>query len=75
MIRACCNSVANIAVFQLQDVLGLGSAHRMNTPGTVSDQNWSWRFDWPMLGTEPGRVLGLISAASGRAPIELVKLP
>ena len=75
MIRACCNSVANIAVFQLQDVLGLGSAHRMNTPGTVSDRNWSWRFDWPMLGTEPGRVLGLISAASGRAPIELVHLP
>ncbi len=75
MIRACCNSVANVAVFQLQDVLGLGSAHRMNTPGTVGDQNWSWRFDWRMLGTESGRVLGLISAASGRAPFELVKLP
>ncbi|MFL6700139.1 MAG: 4-alpha-glucanotransferase [Vitreoscilla sp.] len=75
MIRACCNSVANVAVFQLQDVLGLGSAHRMNTPGTVSDRNWSWRFDWSMLGSEPGRVLGLISAASGRAPFELVRLP
>ena len=75
MIRACCNSVANVAVFQLQDVLGLGSAHRMNTPGTVSDRNWSWRFDWDMLGSEPGRVLGLISAASGRAPFELVQLP
>ena len=75
MIRACCNSVANIAIFQLQDVLGLGSEHRMNTPGSVGDQNWSWRFDWPMLGSEPGRVLGLISAASGRAPFELVKLP
>ena len=75
MIRACCNSVANIAVFQLQDVLGLGSAHRMNTPGTVGDQNWSWRFDWGMLGSEPGRVLGLISAASGRAPFGLVHLP
>jgi len=75
MIRACCNSVANIAVFPLQDVLGLGSAHRMNTPGTVSDRNWSWRFDWSMLGSEPGRVLGLISAASGRAPFELVRIP
>jgi 4-alpha-glucanotransferase len=75
MIRACCNSVANVAVFQLQDVLGLGSAHRMNTPGTVSHQNWSWRFDWGMLGSEPGRVLGLISAASGRAAFQLVNLP
>ena len=44
-------------------------------PGTVSDRNWSWRFDWDMLGTEPGRVLGLISAASGRAPFELAHLP
>ena len=75
MIRACCNSVANVAIFQLQDVLGLGFEHRMNTPGTVGDQNWSWRFDWPMLGSEAGRVLGLISAASGRAPLALARLP
>jgi 4-alpha-glucanotransferase len=75
MIRACCNSIANVAVFQLQDVLGLGSAHRMNTPGTVGDANWSWRFDWPMLGTEAARVLGLITAASGRGPFELLRLP
>jgi 4-alpha-glucanotransferase len=75
MIRACCNSVANIAVFPLQDVLGLGSEHRMNTPGTVGDHNWSWRFDWPMLGAEPTRVLGLITAASGRGPFGLLRLP
>ena len=75
MIRACCNSVANIAIFPLQDVLGLGSEHRMNTPGTVGDHNWSWRFDWPMLGAEPTRVLGLITAASGRGPFELLRLP
>jgi 4-alpha-glucanotransferase len=47
----------------------------MNTPGTVSDRNWSWRFDWGMLGSEPGRVLGLISTASGRAPFGLVRIP
>ena len=75
MIRACCNSVANIAIFQLQDVLGLGSSHRMNTPGSVGDHNWSWRFDWPMLDAEPARVLGLITAASGRGPFELLRLP
>ena len=75
MIRACCNSVANIAVFQLQDVLGLASLHRMNTPGSVGEQNWSWRFDWAMLGAEPARVLGLITAASGRGAFELLRLP
>ena len=42
MIRACCNSVANMAVFPLQDVLGLGSEARMNTPG-VGKGNWRWR--------------------------------
>ena len=75
MIRACCNSVANIAVFPLQDVLGLDGAHRMNMPGTIGAQNWTWRFHWDWLGSELARVLGLISAASGRAPIALLSLP
>ena len=75
MIRACCNSVANMAVYQLQDVLGLGLAHRMNTPGTVGDHNWTWRFEWGMVDVEATRVLGLITAASGRARFELGGLP
>ncbi len=66
MIRAASNSVAAMAVFPMQDVLGLGSAQRMNTPGTMGDANWTWRLRWDMLGSEPGRVLGLIAAASGR---------
>ena len=74
MIRACCNSVANLAVFPLQDVLGLGSSHRMNIPGVLGG-NWGWRFSWAMLGKDAGRVLGLITAASGRGPIELLHLP
>ena len=74
MIRACCNSVANTVVFPLQDVLGLPSSHRMNIPGVLGG-NWGWRFSWGMVGSEPARVLGLISAASGRAPIELLQLP
>jgi hypothetical protein len=28
-----------------------------------------------MVGNEPGRVLGLITAAGGRGPIELLHLP
>ena len=75
MIRAAANSVANLAIFPLQDVLGLGAAHRMNIPGTLGAHNWSWRFDWPMVGPEPGRVLGLIAAASGRGPFKLLRLP
>jgi 4-alpha-glucanotransferase len=74
MIRAACNSVAHMAVFPLQDVMGLDSSHRMNLPGTLGGTNWVWRFDWEMLGSEAGRVLGVISAASGRGPIALLRL-
>jgi 4-alpha-glucanotransferase len=74
MIRAASNSVANMAVFPLQDVLGLDASHRMNLPGST-EGNWAWRFEWRMVGNEPGRVLGLITAASGRGPIELLHLP
>ena len=72
MIRAACNSVANMAIFPMQDVLGLDGSHRMNTPGTPT-ANWSWRFEWGMVGSEPARVLGLMTAASGRGPFELLE--
>jgi 4-alpha-glucanotransferase len=72
MIQAACNSVAYLAVFPLQDILGLDETHRMNIPGTMIG-NWAWRFDWAMVGDEPGRMLGKIAAASGRAPVELLQ--
>jgi 4-alpha-glucanotransferase len=41
-------SKANLAIIPMQDILGLGAEHRMNTPGTM-DKNWHWRFDWAQL--------------------------
>ncbi|HLY17850.1 MAG TPA: 4-alpha-glucanotransferase [Bryobacteraceae bacterium] len=41
-IRALMASVANTVLFPLQDVLGLGSEARMNTPAVPSG-NWRWR--------------------------------
>lgn len=43
LIRAAWTSVADIAVATLQDVLGLPSEARTNTPG-VSEGNWRWRL-------------------------------
>ena len=43
LIRAAMASVADMAIFPLQDVLGLGSEARMNLPGTTGD-NWTWRY-------------------------------
>ena len=42
-IRAAQNSVAELALVPLQDVLGLGSQARMNTP-SMNGGNWKWRF-------------------------------
>ena len=49
VIRETWRSAARLAVAPLQDVLGLGSDARMNTPGTPSG-NWRWRA--------PGRLDG-----------------
>ena len=42
MMRAAWASVADLAVMQMQDLLGLGSEARMNIPSTVGT-NWKWR--------------------------------
>ncbi len=47
-IRCILESVADLAVVPLQDLLGLDSRARMNTPGTVQG-NWSWTFEWAQL--------------------------
>ena len=75
MVRAAANSVSRLAIYPLQDVLGLGAEHRMNLPGSLGEHNWTWRFGWDQVGPEPGRVLGLITAASGRGPFGLLPLP
>jgi 4-alpha-glucanotransferase len=41
-------SNANTFVVPLQDLLGLGSEARMNTPG-VAGGNWQWRFSWDQI--------------------------
>ena len=45
LIRAALASRARLAILPMQDILGLGTQNRMNTPGT-SGGNWNWRFSW-----------------------------
>lgn len=42
MMRAAWASAADLAVMQMQDLLGLGSEARMNIPSTLGG-NWMWR--------------------------------
>lgn len=51
LMYAALASVANLAVVPMQDVLRLGSADRMNTPGTTVG-NWHWRYDWAQLNED-----------------------
>ena len=51
LIHSALGSVANLAVIPMQDILELGSEHRMNTPGTVNG-NWTWRFRWEQVTPE-----------------------
>ncbi|TAK61084.1 4-alpha-glucanotransferase [Methylobacter sp.] len=51
LIHAALASVANLAVIPMQDILELGSEHRMNIPGTM-EGNWRWRFQWDQLSHE-----------------------
>jgi 4-alpha-glucanotransferase len=48
LIRLAFSSVADTAMIPLQDLLNLGSAARLNTPGTASG-NWAWRYDPKLL--------------------------
>lgn len=49
LLQSVWRSPARIAMFPLQDLMGLGSEARMNTPGTVLDSNWTWRFSWDQI--------------------------
>ncbi|HUN94376.1 MAG TPA: 4-alpha-glucanotransferase [Burkholderiaceae bacterium] len=64
MVRAACASVARLAIYPLQDVLGLDASHRMNTPALTGC--WTWRFEWNMVGPEPGKRLAEMAACYGR---------
>lgn len=65
LIRLAVSSVADTAIIPLQDVLGLGSEARMNTPGTATG-NWGWRYREEQLSEEPRRRLADLTAAYGR---------
>ena len=51
LIRAACASVADTAIYPMQDVLGLDGSHRMNFPGK-GEGNWAWRFAWAQVAPE-----------------------
>jgi 4-alpha-glucanotransferase len=67
-IRAVYASVGDTALVPLQDVLGLSSEARMNTPATTSG-NWAWRFPAGALDGELSARLRRLAELYGRHPV------
>lgn len=66
-IRAAQSSPGCISVMPLQDVLGLGSEARMNTP-SLDGGNWRWRFQENQLNGGHASKLALLAEVSDRLP-------
>lgn len=67
-LRTAYASVSNLAIIPLQDLLGLGSTARFNSPGQA-EGNWSWRFQSSELATlltRSGPFLKDLAALYGR---------
>ena len=73
-LRAAQCSTASMSIIPLQDVLGLGSEARMNTP-SLHGGNWRWRFDSGRLTSELAGKLALLAELSDRLPKPFAAIP
>lgn len=48
LIKAAMDTQSKLVIVPMQDILSLGTEHRMNTPGTI-ENNWAWQFEWNAL--------------------------
>lgn len=69
LIRLAYGSVAETVIVPLQDVLGLGSETRLNSPG-VADGNWAWRVRDDQLSAEHATRLRETAETYGRTRVE-----
>jgi 4-alpha-glucanotransferase len=65
MVEFTLKANANTSIIPMQDVLGLDSSARMNTPGTVGG-NWEWRMASGMLTQEIKQQLRQLTDNSNR---------
>ena len=66
VIRKVEESVASLAILPIQDVLSLGTAARMNKPGTTKG-NWIWRMEADQLDSQLSDKLSSITKLFGRS--------
>lgn len=66
-IRAAQGSPACLSVVPVQDILGLGSEARMNTP-SLHGGNWRWRLQENQLNGDVASKMALLAEVSDRLP-------
>ena len=66
LIQLAMMSVANTALFPMQDILGLGQEARMNQPSSA-EKNWEWRMLPEQLTSAPAEKLLELTETYGRA--------
>ncbi len=65
LIRKVEESVAQLAILPMQDLLGLASSARTNTPGTIKG-NWIWRMKANQIKPSQGKKLLELTRLFGR---------
>lgn len=66
VIRAGYASSADLAIFQMQDYLGLDNDARMNIPSTIGGRNWRWRLTENQLTPELAQTMRTFTQLYGR---------
>ena len=67
LIHTAAQKGADMVIFPMQDVLGLGAEDRMNTP-SVTHGNWRWRLTVSELTDDVRSTLSAMTRTYGRAP-------
>jgi 4-alpha-glucanotransferase len=69
LIRMAYRSVADTAIIPMQDIMGLNTEARMNTPGKLGG-NWAWRFKLKDFQAEDREKLKAMAVTYGRKVVE-----
>ncbi|MBU1045382.1 MAG: 4-alpha-glucanotransferase [Candidatus Omnitrophica bacterium] len=65
LIKLLMDSMANLVIIPVQDILNLGQEHRMNVPG-IAHNNWQWRINCEYIGDNIDENLFELTVKSGR---------
>ncbi len=68
LVRLAMGSVADTCITPMQDLLRLGGGARMNCPGSVGSQNWTWRLRPGQPTGGDADALAATTRTFGRAP-------